>query len=143
MKKLCQAGAALLAVFYAAIGHSSEVLEWSAFKRADSSLVVFESVQSVSVEAGDYLQLKTKSGKAFQVQVERVRRTSLGNYSISGKTAAGGVFTSVIGPSGTVLGSLSEGYDNYRLSSDNGKIFFQRPHPSVKPQAIDSEAAFP
>ena len=143
MKKLCQAGAAMLAVFYAAIGHSSEVLEWSAFKRADSSLVVFESVQSVSVEAGDYLQLKTKSGKAFQVQVERVRRTSLGNYSISGKTAAGGVFTSVIGPSGTVLGSLSEGYDNYRLSSDNGKIFFQRQHPSVKPQAIDSGAAFP
>ncbi|MDA8828050.1 M12 family metallo-peptidase, partial [Luminiphilus sp.] len=143
MKKLCQAGAAMLAVFYAAIGHSSEVLEWSAFKRADSSLVVFESVQSVSVEAGDYLQLKTKSGKAFQVQVERVRRTSLGNYSISGKTAAGGVFTSVIGPSGTVLGSLSEGYDNYRLSSDNGKSFFQRQDPSVRPQAIDSGAAHP
>ena len=77
------------------------------------------------------------------MQVERVRRTSLGNYSISGKTAAGGVFTSVIGPSGTVLGSLSEGYDNYRLSSDNGKSFFQRQDPSVRPQAIDSGAAHP
>jgi hypothetical protein len=143
VKKLSQAAAALLAAFYAAFGHSSEVLEWSAFKRADSSLAVFESVRSVSVEAGDYLQLKTKSGEAFQVQVERVRRTHFGNYSIAGKTKSGGVFISVISPSGTVLGSLSEGYDNYRLSGDNGKIFLQRQDPSLRPQAIDSGAAPP
>lgn len=118
-------------------------MEWSAFKPVDRSLVVFDSVHSVSVAAGDYLQLKTKSGKAFQVRVERVRRTNFGNYSIAGKTAAGGVFTSVIGPSGSVLGSLSEGYDNYRLSGDKGKIFFQRQDPSVRPQAIDSGAASP
>ena len=142
MRSLFRTSLTVIAALYAAAGHPSEVIEWSAFKRADG-LVVFESPRSVSVQAGDFLRLKTKRGSAFQVRVERSGRTSLGNYSIAGRTDSGGVFISVISPSGTVLGSLSDGHEKYRLTGDSGRISLELQDPSLQPQPIDSGALDP
>jgi len=131
-----------LCVSTAALSNPLEVTEWAALKQAQKDLVVFTSVQSITVKPGDLLRLATERGDTFNVQVERVRRTRLGNYSIAGTTASGGMFISVISPAGAVLGYLSKGYDSYHLSGANGKVFLNLQDPSLQPQRIDSGAAF-